>query len=168
VFAAALLWAQEDGSVGWDPKYVDGPLAIWQRLPVFALIALALFAYWRAARWFIDRRRDRPHYKLVRYWWPTLMVGVGGLAVLSENALRNNFGDWAVELSWGVAVFLNLPAALVALIVGPIIVTLNLTNWTAGAVTAPFLWLAWYALIRFLEHLSFRAAPISLRDNKTL
>jgi hypothetical protein len=90
------------------------------------------------------------------------MVAVGGLPVLLENVLRNNFGDWAVGVFCGAAVLLNLPAALVALVVGPIIVMLNLTDWTAGAVTAPFLWATWYGIIRFLESRSSPVAPVSV------
>ena len=155
---ATLLCAQETGEVAWDPKYRDGPITVWQMLPGLAIFAVALFAYRRAAAWFVGQRRERPRWKSLRYSWPTLMVGIGGLTVLLENWLRNNFGEWAFGIFLGAAVFLHAPAAPTFVLLGLTVGKTGLTGWSVAAILVPSVWTTWYGIIRFLEWRSFAAA----------
>jgi hypothetical protein len=163
IFGAALLHAQDEG-IGWDPKIRDGPIPTWQEILGLLVIALAVYAHWRFAKWFIARRRDKPNWRIVRYWWPTSIVALDGLLVLLVNAGRPE--GWVDIL--GIAVVLanipTLPAVypLVFLVDG-----FHLGDRSATSVAAPVLWLAWYGIIRFLEWRSFCGAPLSIGSRTT-
>jgi hypothetical protein len=166
LFSSTLLCAQEDGMVKWDPKF-DGPTPVWQEIVGLAVIGLSLYAHWRLAKWFIDHRRDRPKWRPVRFWWPSLMLTLAGAAVLLGHLTRNSPGDFAYDAVVLLAFFFNIPIAPAALLVGLFIDQSAWRGWSIFLLIVPSAWASWYGIIRFLEWRSFCGAPISLHSDTT-
>jgi hypothetical protein len=160
-----LLCAQKTGEVGWDPKF-DRVTPVWQEFLGLAVVALAAYAYWRLARWFIDRRRDRPQWKILRYWWPSLMLALAGMALITGYVPMNSLGESLYEMLVLLALFLNLPTVPAVLLDGLIIDVSGWRGWSIFLLIIPSLWAAWYGIIRFLEWRSDCGAPLSLRSSK--
>jgi hypothetical protein len=160
IFPAALLRAQDDGIADLGERR-SGSLNDWV---IAASVALVLGAYSLAARWFIARRRDRPNWRIVRYWWPTSIVALDGLLVLLVNVGRPE--GW-LDILGTVVVLANIPTLPAVYPLVFLVDNFHLGDWSAAAIAAPVLWLAWYAIIRFLEWRYVCGAPLSIGSKAT-
>ena len=160
IFSAALVRAQYDEVADLGERRLDS-LNDWL---IAALVALVLGAYALAAKWFINRRQDKPGWKIVRYWWPTSILALDGLLVLLVNAGRPE--GWVDILGMAV-VLANIPTLPVIYPLVFLVDKSHLGDWSTAAIAAPVLWLAWYGIIRFLEWRSVCGAPLSIGSKTT-
>ncbi len=133
-----------------------------------AAIGLTLYAEWLFAKWFIDRRRDKPHWAAFRYWWPSLMcVPIAGAVFVLCTDLEQT-AEWAVAVPFAEGVLLlNLPLAPVIVLEAVLVQMPNVAAYLAISLTAVLAWLSWYGIIRFLEWRSECGAPLSITAEPT-
>jgi len=161
VAVAVPLLAQEDGSVGWDPKS-DGPVPFWQQCLGLAVFAISIYGYWRLAIWYIAHRREHPRWRALRYWWPSAMLGAITLTVLLANVAERALPESALNAFGLLLAILNAPLIPGAMAYAAVVKESGWEGWPVALTAVPTYWFAWYGIIRFLEWRSECAAPTRL------
>jgi hypothetical protein len=145
--ASAMVLAQDDSSVEWNPEH-DGPGLI-EQLGTGLALALLIYAVWRFLIWIAKGQRERIPWRTLRYRWPTAM-SVGWCVFVWVDSLRPHGGFAAVVIALQVLfALINLPVLL------PVLAVLLLadpwSDWGAMLLCASTAWLAWYCFLRYCE-----------------
>jgi hypothetical protein len=103
------------------------------------MVGFAIYAYWRVTIWLIGRRRHEPRWKTLRYWWPSAMLALIGVAVLLEPVVDRGVGESLYRAFGILLVSLNVP----------ILPAMFLAALTLGVLGLHGC--AWYGIIRIVE-----------------
>lgn len=144
----------------FDPREMGPTLDSWQTLLSMFISAVLFYSFWKFLFW--RTGRGGPN-RAVRFWLPTVVVGVALLVGFVESS--GLFRDYTVvesglEMALLVVGLINVP---VIFVLGLVLELLHFSQiWPVVAFGSILAWWMWYGIVRFFEWRAARRRPTAL------
>jgi hypothetical protein len=158
VLSHAVLTAQENAAVGWDPRETGESLLSLSTLAKVFVLGLVCYGLWRFLIWSLERRRTFIPWARLRWYLPTAMLVWGWITVTMLLLVRSEGFVFTSLL-----VIFCLPNILCLV---PVAAVLGLAesapNWVRLAAGSLVFWGAWHLVVRLAEWRAWSNIPVSL------
>jgi hypothetical protein len=131
----------------------------WTAALIWLGIGLACCAFCRMFLRLLERKRDAINWRILRLWWPTIMLICGWILALLISLGQE--GSW-LEVVGGIFVLVNLPAWLILAVMIEILGLVHLPVWINILVCSVTLWGGDYLFICWAERRAWSNVPLSL------